>query len=62
MPNGLDSAPVLKRQGGDNGRVPGRWFSSGPDLRSIDENLGDPAIIEPADPTGVALAVALQTI
>ena len=57
MLNGFDRATVLKCQGGDYCRVLGIGLSSGSDLRSVDKNLGDPAILKSADAAGVGLAI-----
>jgi hypothetical protein len=53
---------MLERQGGHYCRVLGVRFSRRPDLRSVDENLGDPAIVEPTDATGVDLAITLEPV
>ena len=53
MVNGLDRAAVLERPGGDYCCVLGVGLSSRADLPSVDENLGDPAIVKPADAAGI---------
>lgn len=53
---------MLERQGGDNCRVLGVRFSRRSDLRPVDENLRDLAIVEPADAASIALAVTLEPV
>jgi hypothetical protein len=53
---------MLERQGSDYCRVLGVRFSSRPDLRAVDENLRDPAVVESADAAGVDLTVALEPV
>ena len=44
---------MLERQGGDYCRVLGVGLSSRAYLRSVDENLSDPAIVKPANAAGL---------
>lgn len=60
MLNGLDGAAMLEGQGRDDCRVLSVGFSSRADLRPVYEDLGDPAVVEPADAAGVGLAVAFE--
>src|SRR5258707_15856999 len=53
---------MLERQGGDYCRVLGIRFSSRSDLRAVDENLRDPAIVEPADAAGVGLIATFKSV
>src|SRR4051794_20585333 len=51
---------MLKSKGRDNRRVLCVRFRRCADLRTIDEHLGNPAILEPADATGVDLTIAFE--
>ena len=62
MPEGFKWATMLERQGGDYRRVLSIRFGCRPDLRSVDEYLCDPSVLEPANAAGVGLAVALKTV
>jgi hypothetical protein len=60
--DGLDRATMLERHGGHYCRVLGIGLSSRAYLRSVDENLSDPAIVKSANAAGLDLAITLEPV
>jgi hypothetical protein len=62
MADGFQRASVLEGERGHDRGILRVCFSSAPNLGAVDEDLGNPAVVEPADAAGVNLAPGLEPV